>query len=218
MSLPGPLVDGNNEGLARIYKWNSLGYDYFEWGGTTPATTEWDWPEAVNKWLLAGSADVATLPFDKDEGFWFYLDSSVTANREVTLFGEVAPLDAPFKRNLCAGLNLIGNPWPISFNIQEIDATALPGPLVVGNNEGLVRIYKWNGLGYDYFEWGGTTPATPEWDWEEAENKWLLAGSADVATGITFVPNEGFWVYVDDSVTNSVTTSNLAVTLTPPAQ
>ena len=173
-----------------MWVWNGNGYTYYGWNGTTPS--EWDasLAEFDNIWTAGGSWDtVPVTTHDKSAGFWI----KAAEAGSITLSGEV-PTNKTITVQLKAGLNMVANPYPgnvsaaqfgvLSANLKGFDETE------TYENE----MWYWNGNGYDYYGWNGTTPS--EWDSSLAEfdNVWTAGGAWDTIPSTTIPYGHAVWL------------------------
>ena len=213
-----PTIDidtETGEGKARLQKWNGRGYDIYEWTGNGVATA-WEWDGIDNKWMTIGCEAIATVSTDVGEGFWLWLDpTEVSDPITLTVKGEVLS-DTTIAVSLNSGYNLISNPFDVSINIQDMSFSNLPTIDVdTETGEGRARLQRWNGRGYDIYEWTGDGVAAA-WEWDGIDNKWMTIGCEAIAENVVIAPGEGFWLWLDPSYEGL--SSNVSVTFSNPTK
>ena len=150
-------LDDTYDGYTSAYKfpnqmqiWNGNGYDFYGWAGTSgtdvddDASLDYTWTD-----LDAEAVDDVELP--AFSGLWLNVASAGTA----TLSGEVVVTNVTVQ--LSAGYNMICNPFPAAVPVTsfgKLDASF----------DGYTAAYKfptqmqvWNGNGYDFYGWAGTS-------------------------------------------------------------
>ena len=189
--------------LTTIKIWNGLGYDSCYYLTLENAA---DWAETygdptylakAGKWI-DGYEDVVACDFEKGTGFWIQTTTSST----IIFAGQVySPTNATI--SLVAGLNLISNPFPVDWNVQNFYS-----PDMVGYDEfedPLTTLQIWNGIGYESCYY--LTPENAS-DWAETygdpsylakAGKWI-DGYEDVVS-FSVAPGKAFWIITGASAT-----------------
>lgn len=198
-TLPDPVLDGENVVWgAKLLAWTGIGYDIYYWSGATGldlfGDANWD-----NKWLLNEGESVATgvavLPGD---GMFLQVNAASSA----TVAGEVVNSNS-VDLALSAGYNLVGNPYPVSIDIQGLTTTNFPDPVLDG--ETVVwgaQLLTWTGIGYNIYYWSGATGlelfGDAAWD-----NKWLTNEGEAIASGVSLDVGDGAFVWLKTGTTGA---------------
>lgn len=156
--------EGNYDTELRV--WNGRGYDYYGWSGTS-GTDVLDDSTLDNKWLNGDLEEPTDETVSAGGGFWIKAGSAGT----MTISGEV-PSGATIETPLIAGFNLVANPFPVTVKLSEFGQldSSFPGFDAEGNFAAELR--TWNGRGYEYYGWSGTS-GTDILDDSSLDNKWL---------------------------------------------
>ena len=177
--------------------WNGNGYDSFFYASPENAT-EWEammpeqgYGDFGGKWIT-GSFTMDSCAITNGVGFWIDTDSESS----IYFSGQVyTPTETT--KSLVAGLNLISNPFPLNWNIQDFTSTGLVGHN--SNFEPQTMIQIWNGNGYDSFFYASPENAVdwdimmPEQGYGDFGGKWIT-GSFTLANDQIIVPGKGFWI------------------------
>jgi len=173
-NMPG-ITLGSISTKTELWIWNGIAYDVLYYiaedlGGSY----------AGIKWvdILYG---ISPELVDAGMGFWIDTPSS----SEITFVGQVYS-ETDTAVDVKSGFNLVANPYPMVYDIQNISSPDLPG-ITLGSIEPKTQLWSWNGMSYDiyYFiaeDLGGSYTGV----------KWvdILFAIPDKKIGI----GKGFWI------------------------
>ena len=176
--------------------WNGVGYDYYGWSGTS-AGEYMDDESLNNKWLNLDFEEEVDAARNAGSGFWIKAGSS----GNITISGQV-PEAETVETPLTSGYNLVANPYPA--NVAISDFGTLDGSFSGFDEDGnyAVEMRVWNGIGYDYYGWSGTS-AGKYMDDESLNNKWLNLDFESVSDPIPY--GHGVWIKTSQSGTITFT-------------
>ena len=189
--------DGDDP-LTSIKFWTGTGYDYGDY--VTPENAaEWtqfgpQYAEMAGKWI-DGSENIIVADVEKGKGFWIQTSTPST----IIFSGQVyTPTNSII--TLKAGLNLVSNPFPIRWDIQNFTSSDLVG---FDGDDPLTSIKFWTGTGYDYGDY--VTPENAaEWtqfgpQYASMAGKWI-DGSENIITNYV-APGKAFWIITESPAT-----------------
>jgi len=181
--------------LSELWVFENGGYKFYKYISAQDAN---DWDEYVDengtnwvgKWVDANYV-VADFPVDTARGLWV----KTTTQSQVFFKGQVFS-ETNYTVNVESGLNLISNPFPVKWDIQNFTTLDLEGHDTGYNPQSEIWIFV-NG-GYKFYKFISAQDAV---DWDEYVdengtnwvNKWVDANYV-VADEITVDPGYGFWV------------------------
>ena len=166
--------------------WNGNGYDYFGWSGTS-GTDVLDDPTYDNIWLDLNTMEPVDDVASAGSGFWIKAEKAGT----MTISGEV-PSSATTTVAISAGFNMVANPYPGAVSITHFGV--LDSSFAGFDDEGTFanELQVWNGNGYDYYGWSGTS-GTDVLDDPTYDNIWLDLNTMEpVSTEIPF--GKAVWI------------------------
>lgn len=155
--------------------WNGIGYDYFGWSGTS-GTDVYDDPDYDNLWLDANKMETTDDITVAGSGFWIKAGSAGT----MTISGEV-PEEATTTVALASGFNIVANPYPGAVKISDFGVLDSSFAGFDEDENFSTEMRVWNGIGYDYYGWSGTS-GTDVYDDSTYDNKWLNANTMEPGT------------------------------------
>ena len=166
--------------VSEMRVWNGVGYDYYGWSGSS-GTDVLDNPDLDNKWVNLDLEIEDGETSDKATGFWIRT-SDATA---ITISGEV-PTGATTEVPIVAGFNMIANPYPADVVISDFGTLDNSFAGFTEDGDFITEMRVWNGVGYDYYGWSGTS-GSDVLDNSALDNKWvnldLEAVSAKIPIG-----------------------------------
>jgi hypothetical protein len=139
-------VGGGNHTLSEMFNSADLGYgDTIQlFNGSEFVAYAWTGTGWENAELQVVGVDIPDITMAPSSGFY------LTAANTVNMVGEVSPVNATV--NLSAGYTLVTAPFPVAFNVDDMDFSALAyGDAVqVWDAVNLVFVaYVWNGTGWE---------------------------------------------------------------------
>lgn len=144
--------------------------------GRTVDSYVWvDWVSDSECWMNADMEEATGVTFSPGQGLWVFgknADQSIQTAGQVELKDVVVPLRA--------GASGIGNPFPITIDLQDIIAE---GDDVLDNVE--IQTLDSAGRTVDSYVWV---------DWV-AENECWMNADMEEATGVTIAPGQGLWIF-----------------------
>ncbi len=164
--------------------WNGNGYDYYGWSGTSAG--EYMEDESLNNMWLNGDFKTDDATSTAGQGFWIKAATAGT----ITLSGEVPSADS-VSQDLVVGFNLVANPYP--GDVQIANFGQLAASFAGFDEDGVyaTEMQVWNGNGYDYYGWSGTSAGEYMED-ESLNNMWLDGDFKNPNKTIPF--GHGVWI------------------------
>ena len=162
--MPGFDSDGNYDTELRV--WNGRGYEYYGWSGTSGTDVLED-STLDNKWLNGDLEEPEDETVSASGGFWIKAGTSGT----ITISGEV-PSASSIEVPLIAGFNLVANPFPADVKLSEFGQMDSSYPGFDSDGNFAAELRTWNGRGYEYYGWSGTS-GTDVLEDSSLDNKWL---------------------------------------------
>ena len=178
--------------------WNGNGYDYYGWSGSS-GTDVYDDPAYDNLWLDSNTMEAPELKAPVGLGVWVKAEKAGT----MTISGEV-PSDDTVTVSLTAGWNMVANPYPGSVPIASFGALDASMSGFDEDEYFATEMQIWNGNGYDYYGWSGTS-GTDVYDDPTYDNLWLDSNTMEPATDVKVDFGHAVWIKAEKAGTITFT-------------
>lgn len=144
--------------------------------GTAVDTYTWnDWAADTPCWVDDSYSPVEGVVVAPGQAFW---TSGAAGDQSIMSSGEVGVADVTV--GLRFGFTLIGNPFPISVNLQDIIAGSADGD--ASDNVAMATIDEY-GTAVDTYTWNDWAAETPCW----------VNDSYEPVDGVSIAPGQGLW-------------------------
>ena len=173
--------------------WNGVGYDYYGWAGTSG--TEVDNDSTLDNTWTDLEAYAVTDTLKPGDGVWIVAEKAGT----ITLSGEVPSMTSgPITYNLSAGYNIVANPYPYAVPVTSFGTLDSSFAGYDDAYDFPTQMRVWNGVGYDYYGWAGTSGTEVDND-STLDNTWtdLEAYAVDAQIGV----GEAVWILAEKAGT-----------------
>lgn len=174
--------------------WNGAGYDYYGWAGSSPSSMDPEFASMDNTWLTAGG-EVTDEVFTPGCGCWVLASEPGT----ITLAGEVPEVTTDITVSLAPGWNMVANPYPVEVPISSFGVLSAN---LLGFDEDINfdnTLQAWQGNGYAYYGWAGTSPSSMDPEFASMDNTWLTSGGEP--TSDTIQPGHAVWILAKEAGT-----------------
>ena len=149
--------------------WNGDGYDFYGWAGTSGTDVDDD-PSLDYTWTDLGAEAVTDVDLPANLGVW------VNAEKSGTLIasGEVVLEDVTI--DLEEGYNMVCNPFPQTVPVTSFGVLDASFAGYDDDYKFATQMRIWNGDGYDFYGWAGTSGTDVDDD-PSLDNTWTDLGA-----------------------------------------
>ena len=156
--------DDNYDFPTKMQIWNGNGYDYYGWAGTSGTEVDDD-PSLDFTWTDTEAEAVDDVELTASSAVWIK-----AANAGVmTISGEVPT--GTITVNLVKGFNMVANPFPQAIPVTSFGVLDSSFAGYDDEYEFPTKMQVWNGNGYDYYGWAGTSGTEVDDD-PSLDNTW----------------------------------------------
>ena len=181
--------------FTRMQVWNGNGYDFYGWAGTSGTDVDDD-PDLDNTWTDMAAEAVDGVDFKPFSGVWIRAEKAGT----VLVSGEVVTTNITVA--LEEGFNLICNPFPAAIPVSTFGVLDSSFKGYNADYDFFSRMQVWNGNGYDFYGWAGTSGTDVDDD-PDLDNTWT--DMAAEATDAVIPAGGAVWIRAEKAGTISFT-------------
>ncbi len=190
--------DDNYDFTTRMEVWNGTGYDFYGWAGTSGTDVDGD-ASLDNTWTDLDAEPVSET-LQVGEGFWVKAANTGT----ITLAGEVVTTNVTV--SLMSGYNIVANPYPCDLKVTNFGRLDNSFAGYDDNYDFTTRMEVWNGTGYAFYGWAGTSGTDVDGD-ASLDYTWTDLDAEPVDTVIP--AGSSVWIKADHSGTITFTAPSL---------
>ncbi len=186
--------DDNYDFPTQLRVWNGDGYDYYGWAGTSGTDVDGD-PTLDNTWTDLDAYAVSDTK-EAFDGVWINAEKAGT----LTVSGEVILTNVTVQ--VKAGYNMICNPYPAAVPITSFGVLDASFAGYDDNYDFPNQMRVWNGDGYDYYGWAGTSGTDVDGD-STLDNTWTDLDA--YATDVVLPAGAAVWLNLEKAGTITFT-------------